>query len=138
MLLDQATQSEMNISDNQIDKIYEAALRAIDKVEFKIEKVSEDDDKAQVKISYNYLELTNMESDLYKYMEEEVKNSTIQNKDDAVDLAVDGLIKIYEEAKISDKVYEETYEMHREGRVWIINDEDKFEKSMVNIVLVNE
>ncbi|CDM67401.1 Hypothetical protein CM240_0231 [Clostridium bornimense] len=134
-IIDELSKEGVSASDKQVEKIYEAVLRAVNKIDFKIEKVSEENDVAQVKITCNYLDLSNIQNNVNQYVEEERKGAILQDEDDVIDLAINALIRGYDDSQLSDKTYEEIFEMHREGRRWAINDEDKFYNDIMNLCI---
>ena len=135
MIIDELSKEGVSASDKQVEKIYEAVLRAINKIDFEIEKISEENDVAQVKVTCNYLDLSNMKNNMNQYLEEESKGAILQDEDDIVDLTINVLIRGYDESKLSEKTYEGIFEMHKEGRIWTIDDEDKFHNDMMNLCI---
>lgn len=135
-VIEEINEKEIQLTDNQIERIYEAALKAVDKINFQIEKVSEENDKAEVKVICNYLDFTNMVDKLKQYVQEESKGAVLRDEDDIIDLTVNALVRCYEECNVSSDTHEAIFKMHREGPKWVLDDEEAFDTEMGKICII--
>lgn len=130
IIIDELKNQGVNVSDNQIEKIYKAILKAINKINFRIEKVSEQQNSAEVKVIYNPLDFSNVESAIEQYAQEESKGAVLRDEDDVKDIAINALIRYYEEVNVSSDICESTFKMHKEGKKWVLDDEEAFKKEI--------
>jgi len=107
----------LSISDDQLDTIYNAEMEALKKLTVTTEIVPEDKDKATVKLTTTYLDITAIDNKAAKETGDEVNAISLTNQSELdnkiVEVYVNKLIEGFKAAQPSAETKDETFECEK-------------------------
>lgn len=145
---DSGFSSSTEISDEDSKRLIEAVTYVANKFDYTIEVVSEDKEKAEIKISSQYMYLGDIIEGSLEGLEEELDsgkfgNSSDMSEQDFIDLYMDRVIKGIEETEPSLAVRSDTFtfekakgvsEDGKEFIIWQPENFDKFEEKLEKMI----
>lgn len=124
-------------TDEQLEKIYEAQMKAIDKVTIEAEVISQEEDSADVKISMNYIDVQSIDEaaaeDAFKDIKDGENNSE-KLKKESLDKYVNNLVKGLEKAKPSTEKNEAIFTFKKGALSWMPEDMELFTEGIDSLM----
>lgn len=129
--------SGLQVSDQQIDSIYDALQNALKKLNETTSIVSKDDNSAQVKIKTTYIDLKGIISKAQQQAIDDVKSSGATSEADLKNKLLDAYIKEIDNdlnnAAPSSDTREDTYKFIKKENHWVPENSNEFSKGLSNL-----
>lgn len=132
------TQSQLKYTDAQLDDVCNALLTAYGKMTVKIDEVSNDGKKAQVKFNTTYIDLNAIDEKAANDALQKVQSSGITNQSEFMDKAseeyINNLVNALNNVTPSSDTKEKTYAFVKEGNTWLPEDKTNFGTSLGQLI----
>src|SRR5471030_1779748 len=120
------TDAQINFTDAQLEDVCNGLLEAYGKITVKIEEVSNDGKKAQIKYTTTYFDLSALDekaaNDALSSVQSSVLTDETQLTNKFSELYIQNLISELKNATISTDTKDKTYTFVKQGKVWIPED----------------
>lgn len=122
--------ADMKFTDNQLEDVCSALLESYSKITVKVEEVSNDGKKAEIKYITTYFDLTVLDekasTDAVKSIEELGLTNETEILNKFSELYIQNLIYEFKNVTVSTDTKERTYTFLKEGTVWVPEDRTNF------------
>jgi len=128
------TDAEMKFTDKQVEDVCSALLESYGKVNVKVEEVSNDGKKSEIKYTTTYFDLVTLDEKASTDAVKSIEGLGITNETEVAnkfsELYIQNLIYEFKNVAVSKDTKEKTYTFLKEGMVWVPEDKTSFGTSI--------